>query len=125
MSDSAVSIRKNDDEGRYEAWDGDSLIGQLDFDKQEKFTLFPHTEVDSAYRGQKIADRMAEAAFADLRSEGGMAYPLCPFVVKWLGKHPEYADLDMRQQQSPSAKNPIPAEPGDHKANGAKPDNSL
>ncbi|QSB05602.1 GNAT family N-acetyltransferase [Natronoglycomyces albus] len=100
MSESSINIRKNAAASRFEAWDGESLIGQLDFDKQEKFTLYPHTEVDPAYRGQGLANQLAEAAFADLRAQGGMAYPQCPFVAKWLSKHPEYADLDARGHSS-------------------------
>jgi uncharacterized protein len=52
-----------------------------------------HTEVPEAAEGQGIAGKLAQTAFAWARREGLRVVPTCPFVRKWLERHPEERDL--------------------------------
>jgi predicted GNAT family acetyltransferase len=52
-----------------------------------------HTEVSPGLRGQGVADALAAAAIAFARDSGEKIIPTCPFVQKWLARHPEAADL--------------------------------
>ena len=52
-----------------------------------------HTEVPDAAAGQGIAGTMARAVFAWARQNGMRLVVTCPFVTKWLERHPEEQDL--------------------------------
>jgi uncharacterized protein len=52
-----------------------------------------HTTVPDAAAGQGIGGRLAKAAFTWARENGVRLVPSCPFVRKWLERHPEEQDL--------------------------------
>jgi predicted GNAT family acetyltransferase len=55
--------------------------------------VFPHTEVDEAYGGRGLATIVIGEALARTKAEGKRIVALCPTVVAYLEKHPEYADV--------------------------------
>ena len=52
-----------------------------------------HTTVPQESAGQGIAGKLAKAAFTWARQSGTKLVPSCPFVAKWLERHPEEQDL--------------------------------
>ncbi|HET9156890.1 MAG TPA: GNAT family N-acetyltransferase [Myxococcaceae bacterium] len=52
-----------------------------------------HTEVPDEASGQGIAGKLASAAFAWARQNGMKLVVTCPFVTKWLERHPDERDL--------------------------------
>jgi len=52
-----------------------------------------HTTVPHESGGQGIAGKLATAAFTWARQNGVRLIPSCPFVQKWLDRHPEERDL--------------------------------
>jgi predicted GNAT family acetyltransferase len=52
-----------------------------------------HTEVPDAAAGQGIGGKLAQAAFSWARQTGTMLVVTCPFVQKWLERHPDERDL--------------------------------
>ena len=48
-----------------------------------------HTYVPQSAPGHGVAEALAEAAFAYAREHGDRVVPSCPFVRKWLQRHPE------------------------------------
>ena len=52
-----------------------------------------HTEVPAARRHQGVAARLARAALEFARARKATIVPLCPYVITYLKKHPEYAPL--------------------------------
>jgi uncharacterized protein len=52
-----------------------------------------HTGVPEEAAGQGIAGKLAKAAFAWARQHGMKLVVTCPFVTKWLERHPEEQDL--------------------------------
>jgi uncharacterized protein len=52
-----------------------------------------HTGVDPALRGRGVAEALAEAAVRYAREHGLRIIPTCPYVERWLSKHPEHEDL--------------------------------
>ena len=52
-----------------------------------------HTTVPQEAAGQGIAGKLAKAAFSWARQNGTRLVPSCPFVSKWLERHPEERDL--------------------------------
>lgn len=54
---------------------------------------FHHTEIDKAFGGQGLGTKLIAAALADTRAAGLRIKPACSFVVDFVAKHPEYAEL--------------------------------
>jgi len=52
-----------------------------------------HTFVPDALRGQGIAGRLVDAAFAAAREAGVKIDPQCSYVATYMDRHPETAEL--------------------------------
>jgi len=52
-----------------------------------------HTHVDGSLRGRGVAEALVEAAMQYIRANGCKFVPTCPYVQRWLTKHPEHQDL--------------------------------
>ncbi|WP_106815837.1 GNAT family N-acetyltransferase [Microbacterium timonense] len=80
-----ITVRRNDDDGRYEVWVGDVLAGFTEFSADARGRLrFPHTVVDPAFRGRGLAQKVVSEAMADEARRGDTIVPLCPVVSKYL-----------------------------------------
>ena len=68
--------------------------GELIYDQIAPHTIeLVHTRVDPALRGHGVAEALTETAIAYAREKGLHIVPTCPYVQRWLGKHPEHEDL--------------------------------
>lgn len=89
-----ITVRKNEDAGRYEAVTADDAVaGFAAYQDSGDSIIFPHTVTNPEYRGQGIASQVAKYALDDARSEGKTVVPMCSFFAYYIGEHPEYADL--------------------------------
>jgi uncharacterized protein len=52
-----------------------------------------HTEIEPEWEGRGFGSTLAAGALDDVRVRGLKVRPLCPFVVAYIRRHPEYADL--------------------------------
>ena len=55
--------------------------------------IIDHTEVNAAFRGKSVGNKMVEAAVAFARKAGIKIVPLCPFAKSVFDKTPEYHDV--------------------------------
>ena len=55
--------------------------------------IITHTETPRALRGRGIASELVKGALEMIRADGHKVIAGCGFVVDYLDKHPEYADL--------------------------------
>jgi predicted GNAT family acetyltransferase len=55
--------------------------------------IITHTETPRALRGRGIASELVKSALALIRADGHKVIAGCGFVVDYLRKHPEYADM--------------------------------
>ena len=55
--------------------------------------VITHTETPNALRGRGIASTLVEGALALIHADGRKVIGACGFVVDYLRKHPEYADM--------------------------------
>lgn len=91
---STITVRNNPDRRRYELLDGDTVIGKANWvpyqgtDGAQR--IFYHTVVDDAYAGQGLASQLARYALDDTSAAGLPIIPVCPYMKKWLRKHPDY-----------------------------------
>ena len=52
-----------------------------------------HTFVPAKLRGHGIAEALVRAALAYARQQSFRVIPTCPYVSRWLERHPEQRDL--------------------------------
>ena len=86
------AILNNEAEHRYELWIGDALALAA-YKLDGGVIRFTHTEVPEALGGQGVGSRLIGAALDDVRRRGLRVVPLCPFVRRYMDKHPETQDL--------------------------------
>jgi uncharacterized protein len=78
--------------GRFEIeQDGD--VAFLEYKLAGKVLQLIHTEVPDALQGKGVGSELAQSALNWAREHGAKVDVLCEFVVAYLKKHPEYADL--------------------------------
>ena len=90
---SALVVRNNPEELRYEALRDDQLVGLIRYRTEPGVVVLVHTEVDEAVEGTGVGSALVRGALDDLRARGLRLVPVCPFVAAYLRRHPEYADL--------------------------------
>ena len=54
---------------------------------------FVHTEIDEAFQGQGLADKLIRFALEDARKPGLAVLPFCPFVNAFIERHREFEAL--------------------------------
>ena len=59
-----------------------------------RLVLNSHTETPRALRGRGIASKLVKGALELIRADGNKVIAGCGFVVDYLEKHPEFADLE-------------------------------
>ena len=70
--------------------------GFVQFTEHDGRRVFFHTEVDDAFSGQGLASVLVRRALARTSEDGLRVVPVCPYVKRWLEKHPDHADLAER-----------------------------
>ncbi|MDT4902283.1 MAG: uncharacterized protein QOH52_299 [Pseudonocardiales bacterium] len=88
-----IKVADNPQRNRYEASVDDQPAGFAAYRREDDRIVFTHTEIDSAFEGKGVGSTLARAALDDVRRQGKIVVPLCPFVAAFIGKHPEYVDL--------------------------------
>lgn len=82
-------VKHNVEAKRFEVQLGDQLA-LIDYDIAGNNMVFLHTEVPPAFEGQGIANKMAKVALDYAVQAGHKIQPFCPFVKRYVDKHPEY-----------------------------------
>ncbi len=54
---------------------------------------FTHTEVSDRYEGRGLAARLVASALDEVRARSKSVLPYCPYVRRYISRHPEYVDL--------------------------------
>lgn len=88
-----TAVRHNPDRSRFEVLDGDTVIGRAAYVDRadERQRIFYHTEIDEAYGGKGLAGSLAAEALDATVAAGLAIVPVCPYIKKYLEKHPEYS----------------------------------
>ncbi|MET8762993.1 GNAT family N-acetyltransferase [Lentzea sp. NPDC004782] len=80
----------NSAENRYEVHVDGALAGFLEYRVVGDVIALVHTEVGEAYAGRGLGAQLAKFALDDAIARSIKVSPLCPFVAKYIDKHPEY-----------------------------------
>lgn len=89
----STHVTRQGDPDRFEITADDAVAGFAQFLDREDRRVFFHTEIDEEFGGRGLAGILVEEAVAATRAEGRTIVPVCPYVKKWLGKHPEHEDI--------------------------------
>ena len=88
-----MTVRDAPERSRYEIVQDGEVVGIADYHISDDIVLMPHVEVRADLRGGSIGSELVKGALDDIRTRGLAVRPLCPFVVSYVRRHPEYADL--------------------------------
>lgn len=88
----STSVTRQSDPDRFEITSDDAVAGFTQFLDRGDRRVFFHTEIGEEFGGQGLAAIVVEQAVAATREEGLTIVPVCPYVAKWLTKHPEHED---------------------------------
>jgi uncharacterized protein len=85
-------VRDNKALSRFEL-DVDGGVAFAIYQRTPSAVIITHTETPRSLRGRGIASHLVEGALQLIRAEGLKVVAGCGFVVDYLHKHPEFADL--------------------------------
>lgn len=83
----------NEDRKRYELHVGDHVALAEYIINKEGTVYMTHTETPVALEGQGVASELILKSLEDIKEKGLKVYPLCPFVVAYIRKNPEWVPL--------------------------------
>jgi predicted GNAT family acetyltransferase len=89
----AEGVRDNPDERRYEIHSDGRLAGYLIYGSRPGLIALVHTETLAEFEGRGLGSELVRGALDDARARGMSVLPFCPFVNKWIERHPDYLDL--------------------------------
>lgn len=90
---SAIEVVHEPEQQRYAVSVDGRPAGFAAYIPAQGMVVFSHTEVDPAFEGQGVGSTLAREALDDVRRQGTKVMPLCPFILAWIHRHPEYGDL--------------------------------
>jgi hypothetical protein len=85
-------VRDNKSQRRFEL-DVEGTVAFANYRLTPDTVIITHTETPQALRGRGIASELVKGALELIRADGLKVVAGCGFVVDYLQKHPEYADL--------------------------------
>ena len=94
-----LSVKNNAAEHRYEVAVGDQIAVLTYRLVGERITLI-HTGVPETLAGHGIAGKLAQFALNDARESGLAVIPRCPYIVRYIQRHKEYADVVIPEERA-------------------------
>jgi uncharacterized protein len=85
-------VRDNKSHRRFEL-DVEGTLAFANYRLAPGTVIITHTETPAALRGRGIASKLVQGALEMIRADGLKVVAGCGFVVDYLDKHPEFADL--------------------------------
>ena len=89
----AIEVVDNTGESRFEILVDGKVAGFADYRLLPTKIVLTHTEVLDAYEGQGLAGKLVGYALDMSRDTGLRVVPLCPYVAKYIERHPAYKEL--------------------------------
>ena len=87
------TITRVDERNRYILTVDGEEAGYIEFDDMGDVIDMPHTVVDERFGGRGYGGLLVKHALDDARERGMKVEPTCPYIDRWIEKHPDYEDL--------------------------------
>lgn len=88
-----MNVRNDPQKSQYELLDGDQVMGRAEYRISGNAVDLTHTEVEGGHEGEGLGSQLAKYALDDIRAQGQQVIPSCPFIAKYIERHPAYQDL--------------------------------
>ena len=88
-----LTVSDNSAAKRFEAHADGELVGVLEYIPLDGKIVATHTEVTAEQEGKGVGSQLVAEVVAQLRRDGRLLQPLCPYVAAWLRRHPDEADV--------------------------------
>ena len=89
----SVVVRDNTVEDQFELFFDGVPAGILSYRVEGDNYALTHTEIDSEFEGRGLGSQLISHSLDQIRAGGHGMLPVCPFVLSYLERHPEYVDL--------------------------------
>ena len=98
MAEGTISVTHLAERERYRAdliEDGSDPVevGYIDYTQDGDHLALTHTVIYDRWGGRGFAGELVKQVLDDVKANGQQVVPVCSYVVRYLEKHPEYADL--------------------------------
>lgn len=90
-----LQVEHNEDARQFEVKMGEH-VALLQYLLRDHEIVFIHTEVPAPFEGKGIGSKLARAGLEYAKTKGFAVVARCPFVARYIQKHPEYAGLVKR-----------------------------
>lgn len=84
-----LEVVHNADAKRFEIVLGEH-IALIEYEIRDGDLALTHTEVPPAFEGKGIAGKLAQYALDYARDNAHIVQPECPYIAKYVQRHPEY-----------------------------------
>lgn len=89
----APVLSDNRAESRFEIRVGAELAGFVSYHRGNELINLIHTEVGDKFQGAGLAGQLARYSLDAAREEKLAVLPSCPYIGRWIQRHPDYTDL--------------------------------
>jgi predicted GNAT family acetyltransferase len=96
-----IAVQDNPGESRYELLLDERVVGEILYRLAPEHVVLLHTEVLPSLEGKGLGARLVAGALDDIRVRGLRVVAFCPFVRAYIRRHPDYADLVVRDVKVP------------------------
>ena len=87
-----VVVVDNPDASQFEAH-VDGRVAFVSYARRGDLIIFTHTEVPEELQGRGLGNVLARAVLDRARHERWKVVARCPFIAKYIARHPEYQSL--------------------------------
>ncbi len=93
-SNDQIEVTSNPNRSCYEVRVNGEFAGVCEYQLTDDVMAFTHTEIDPAFEGRGVGSQLVRQVLDDVRATGERrVLPVCPFVKRWIQRHPDYQDL--------------------------------
>ena len=85
-------LRDNTDRKQFEL-SVEGFTARVEYMIMSNKIFLTHTEVPRELEGKGVGSKIVKLAFEEIEKRGLKLIPLCPFVAKYLTKHPEWKKI--------------------------------
>jgi len=88
----------NEAEDRFETWI-DGQLSKLDYIQDGNTIVMTHVGVHPEQRGQGVAGKLTEVALEYAKEKSFRVIPMCPYIITYIRRNPQYEDLTKQRAQ--------------------------